>query len=127
MVALQIAALIALYATYRVVSSYIRRRQFEAFAKANGCLPPTDTSKTWLGSWLHLRRILNLKSSGEDILEDIILEDFKHTNTFQKATHDGSYIVTTVEPANLQAIFATQFKDFEIGPRRIAQCVLQST
>ena len=63
----------------------------------------------------------NIKNSGEDIIDDIIAEDFHAASTYKKRVFDGDMILGTADPRNLQAILATQFKDFETGKRRRSQ------
>ena len=45
-------------------------------------------------------------------------EDFENASTVKVKTFDGNVLLSTVEPANMQAMFATQFKDFDVGQRR---------
>ena len=104
---------------YKIVSRSIAARKFKIFAEQNGCKEPLDiTLPSWPPGWERLRRVLNLKKSGEDILDDILVPDFKDSSTVQVTAFDGSHMINTVEPANLQAMLATQFRDFEVGGRR---------
>jgi cytochrome P450 len=59
-----------------------------------------------------------LKETGEDVLDDIVAEDLQHAATIRFTTFDGAKALLTVEPANLQAMLATQFEDFSVGHRR---------
>ena len=59
-----------------------------------------------------------LKETGEDVLDDIVAEDLEHAATIRFTTFDGAKALLTVEPANLQAMLATQFEDFSVGHRR---------
>lgn len=104
---------------YKIVLRIIAARKFKIFAEQYGCKEPLDiTLPSWPPGWERLRRVLNLKTSGEDILDDILVPDFRDSSTVQVTAFDGSHMINTVEPANLQAILATQFKDFEVGSRR---------
>lgn len=47
--------------------------------------------------------------------------DTQHAPTVNLYGFDGTKMIETVEPANLQAMLATQFKDFEVGRRRYNQ------
>ncbi|KAK0265239.1 hypothetical protein LTR35_017206 [Friedmanniomyces endolithicus] len=118
MVALQVAVLVVAYIAYRAVKSHLANRRFNAFAKQHGCEEPLDLSGTWFDSIGRLRRVFNLKKSGEDILDDIFAEDFQQASTIQRKRFEGSSFLFTVEPANLQAFLATQFDDFETGRLR---------
>ncbi|TKA82593.1 hypothetical protein B0A55_01380 [Friedmanniomyces simplex] len=121
MVALQVGVLVAAYIAYKVIRSFIETRRFKAFAEQHGCENPLDLSEPWHNSFGRIRRIMNLKKTGEDILDDIIAEDFRGAATIQRKGFEGSLITSTVEPANLQAFLATQFEDFETGRLRYLQ------
>lgn len=118
---LQVGVLVALFIAYRFISSALQARRFRAFAKENGCAEPLDLSSAWHKSHQRLVRLLNVKKSGEDIIEDILAEDFKQASTSQRGVFDGSRFIASIEPANLQAMLATQFKDFETGHLRYQQ------
>ncbi|KAK5127192.1 hypothetical protein LTR85_008554 [Meristemomyces frigidus] len=118
---LQIGVLVAVFIIYKVISSQVRERQFNRFAAQHGCAEPTDQTGPWYHRHRRLQRMLKLKRSGEDIIDDIIGGDFLDSNTVQRKGFEGSKIISTIEPANVQAILATQFKDFETGHRRYQQ------
>ena len=46
------------------------------------------------------------------------MEDYSDAWTVQLMVFDGNTLLNTVEPANLQAMLATKFKDFSVGRRR---------
>ena len=46
------------------------------------------------------------------------MQDFQNASTVKLTAFDGNTLLSTVEPANLQAMLATQFKDFAVGSRR---------
>lgn len=55
-----------------------------------------------------------MKDSGEDLLDDFLSVNFRDgACTIQATQPDFSTVVLTIEPANLQAMLATQFNDFE--------------
>ena len=62
--------------------------------------------------------MMKLKESGEDVLDDIIGHDFQDASTVKIRVFDGNTLLSTIEPANIQALLATQFKDFSVGKRR---------
>ncbi|KAK5681002.1 hypothetical protein LTS10_006762 [Elasticomyces elasticus] len=121
MVFLQIVALAAVYVAYRVVWSYIETRRFEQFAEQHGCQKARDLSEGWLSSFRKIRRMMDLKRSGEDWLDDVFAVDFEDVSTVQRKGFEGSMMLTTIEPANLQAFLATQFDEFETGKQRYLQ------
>lgn len=51
-----------------------------------------------------------METSGEDLLDDILGEQFRDANTTHRTLLDGSASLATIEPANMQAILATSFK-----------------
>ncbi|KAK5117587.1 hypothetical protein LTR62_005009 [Meristemomyces frigidus] len=104
-----------------MVVSTINERSFQAFARQQGCQPPLDLTGVWYNRFDRIRQILNLKKSGKDILDDILAADFAKASTVQRTMHEGSQVMTTIEPANLQAVLATQFDDFATGRLRYLQ------
>ena len=56
--------------------------------------------------------------NNEDLLDDIVEADLRDTATVQFTAFDGGTVYQTADPANIQAILATQFKDFEVGQWR---------
>ncbi|OQO04155.1 hypothetical protein B0A48_10765 [Cryoendolithus antarcticus] len=104
--------------TYLLVNKIITSYRFKQFAKQNGCLDAPDVSGPFPYGIATLRRIFAMKTTGEDIIDDIIAEDFKDHHTVKKTVFDGSVLVSTNEPANLQHMFATRFNDFETGKLR---------
>lgn len=60
-----------------------------------------------------------MKETGEDILDHIIGADFANNIcTSQRTQLDGASTLSTIEPANIQAMLATQFK-VSLKTRRI--------
>ena len=59
-----------------------------------------------------------MKSTGEDLFDDIISPDFAHATTIREKSFDGSTNLHTIDPVSLQAMLATQFHDFESGQFR---------
>nr|POF26049.1 cytochrome p450 52a2 [Quercus suber] len=122
--AIPLAALAVFTLAYFLVASLIRQRRFQAFAKANGCLEPTDFTGSWpYGVRDMIRTLKSLASGGdrEDILDDIIGQGFRASPTFKCRIVDQSMLYMTVDPANVQAMVATQFHDYETGELRYHQ------
>lgn len=57
-------------------------------------------------------------SAGGDLLDDLIGKDLETSMTVQWTSFNGDKGFNTSDPSNLQAILATQFKDFEAGSWR---------
>lgn len=60
----------------------------------------------------------NLVTSGEDLLDDIIAKELQDATTVEATSFTGSQALETSEPANIQAVLATQFDDFSTGDVR---------
>lgn len=118
MLSSNLALLFLAYILYRLITHLIRARRFRTFAQSRNCAEPKDASGPWPYGLSFILRARRLKQSGEDFLDDILAEDFREANTIQKTAFDYTHMINTREPANLQAMLATQFNDFEIGPRR---------
>ena len=116
---LELAGLLAAFIVYKVIVSLLRARKFKAFATLHSCAEPLDLSGPWYRRHERLQRILNMRKSGEDFLDDVIGSDFVEANTNQRRLFEGSRMITTIEPANMQAILATQFHDFITGSRYV--------
>ncbi|KAM0714911.1 hypothetical protein Q7P37_009376 [Cladosporium fusiforme] len=115
-----IAFVLIAYISYRIISGVISQRRFKAFAKQHGCEEPLDITSNFPYGWRQLRRLLRARSTGEDILDDILAPDLKDAHTIKKRVIDGDVMYMTADPTNLQALLANQFNDFETGPTRRA-------
>jgi hypothetical protein len=93
-----------------VVQAHHHRKQ----AKALGCKPARSGPTTFFGIPAFLRLG---KAVREKIWIDFLTDEFKvHGNTYRQAFL-GREMMTTIEPENIKAILATQFKDFCLGTR----------
>ena len=97
MASLQLAVLLFFsFLAFKVASSIWRSRRFNSFERAHGCQKPHNLSGNWPWpiSTLHgiktIRRMLKLKTSGEDILDDIVQEQFKDAHTVSQVGFEGS-------------------------------------
>jgi hypothetical protein len=116
-----IFAVLLAYIAFSYIRSKYRASRFRRFALANGCELPT---------YNHLNRlpwgvdgIYNLictVSQGKDILDDLVIPRYRALNatTFVSTGLLGVRVIDTIEPANVQAMLAIQFKDFATGERR---------
>ncbi|KAK1579249.1 cytochrome P450 [Colletotrichum navitas] len=114
-------ALSALVAYY-IISSYLARRRLERFAKAHGAtLPKYVSTKLPFGIDVVWRAISTARNGG-DILDDCIGASYvANGTTFSRPGLFGPTEVYTIDPANIKAVLANNFKDFDLGPRRIKQ------
>lgn len=112
---LEIGAVALCLIIYSIVSYYVRERRFNTFAIANGCqLPQNASPANYLlavrEAWIQLFRIIDMASKGEDFLDGIFGAQVITGSTMHRIQFDGRQVVMTNEPANLQAVLATQFK-----------------
>ncbi|KAK1980105.1 cytochrome P450 [Colletotrichum cereale] len=107
---------------YYIVSSYLARRHLERFAKAHDAtLPKHIPTKLPFGVDV-VWRVLSVARNGGDILDDVIGADYAaNGTTFSRPGFFGPAEVYTIDPANIQAVLANKFKDFDLGARRIKQ------
>lgn len=131
--------LAAVYVVYWKISSYLSNKQFERFAEENGCKPPPvapgDHGFARLRRILyvpasilmsrpgHLHTLRKMTESGEDLLDDLVAPAHVRAATVYLYGFEGSKVIQTVDPANLQAMLATQFDDFELGKRRYVRAL----
>jgi cytochrome P450 len=119
--AVYLASSLFLLILYRILTSHIGERSFKAFAKQNNCLPPLNLSEPWYLRPILLLRVLRANKTGQDVLDDIIGPKFQRAATYSATAIDGSPILTTTDPANIQAMLATRFEDFDTGELRYKQ------
>ncbi|KAK1994751.1 cytochrome P450, partial [Colletotrichum falcatum] len=107
---------------YYVASSYLARRRLERFAKAHGAtLPKYVSTKLPFGIDV-IWRVISTARKGGDILDDCIGAGYAaNGTTFSRAGLFGPTEVYTIDPENIKAVLATNFNDFDLGPRRIKQ------
>jgi hypothetical protein len=111
------------YVAISYISSYLTERRFQQFARAHHC---EEARKNTLVKWPwgldgHWRAI-NALSNGADIFDDVVMPRFEALNTFTIATNVfGLNGLDTIEPKNIQALLATNFKDFVLGDQRNKQ------
>lgn len=109
----------------RLVINKLEKRRIALKAKQLGCLPaPTVTHASWDPLALaKLRRLT--RAAAAQKLPNYVVEREKQMSElhgFKVTTMNvpllGSMTYFTSDPKNIQAVLATQFQDFEIGPVR---------
>lgn len=111
-------ALIA-YIIYSLVSGYLQRQRYAALAKEWGCQePPWQYSKYPFKLGIDIIQ-RSLKADREKLFPPDFAKRVEEigANTFRFALL-GTDGVFTCEPKNIQAILATQFQDYDLGPIR---------
>ncbi|KAF2773536.1 cytochrome P450 monooxygenase CYP52G11 [Teratosphaeria nubilosa] len=111
-------ALAILFILHRIAKSIINGRQFRQSAASSGCEEPADLTEPFPYGFRMLWRIMQLDKTGEDLLDDVMTEEFGDKTTFKKTTHDGTTLIQTIEPVNVQTLLALKFNDYETGSRR---------
>ncbi|ETN45423.1 uncharacterized protein HMPREF1541_09254 [Cyphellophora europaea CBS 101466] len=114
-----IALLAAVTAVYLVLSSYLTRRRHARLAAEWGCQPPIRRRSKWPGGFDFVWEIIKADRTNDlvNLFEDVAKEMSPRTHTWLQA-FAGATVINTLEPKNVQAILATQFKDFEFGSVR---------
>lgn len=108
-----LAVIIIGYALYYGISSIVDRRK----AKALGCQPLHIQKNRLPLGWDQLQRLRAATSAGDFPAEMNRIFQEEGRRTFETSML-GTTFIQTVEPKNIQALLATQFKDFELGDLR---------
>lgn len=111
------------YGVYRLIAHLVAQYQKAARARSLGCRPaPTYPSPDPAGI-VNVVKLIQANNAGKllDHVNERLETASKHESrpvfTFQ--THImRNWLFFTCDPKNIQALLATQFKDFELGPIR---------
>lgn len=109
-----IALLAGIYATFLVLRYIFQQYNHYQQAKSLRCEPPTRGGAGFLGipGFIRLSRAVKEKRWVEYIAEQYKIYGNTVTQKFLTRT-----IISTIEPENIKALLATQFKDFSLGTR----------
>jgi hypothetical protein len=114
---------LAAFVLYKVVSSISTSYRHAAAAKRLGCKSvPTFPSPDPLGI-INIIRLIQSNNAGrlcaffKDRFDTVSLQEGRTALTYQ-AHLARNWLFFTCDPKNIQALLATQFKDFELGPVR---------
>lgn len=104
----------ALYATFQILQYFVSQHQHRRHAKALHCLPPPTGATAFFGTpaFLRLSKAVKEKRWIEYIADQYGL----YGNTFKQRIFSRT-LISTIEPENIKAVLATQFKDFCLGSR----------
>ena len=107
----------AAYFLYKVISNILASRYYAAEAQRLGCKPPPKQENNWPFGVDRLRKLL--RADAAKVFPDFMLQRFMEmgVNTFE-FNLIGTQGYLTADPKNIQAILATQFNDFCLGPNR---------
>jgi len=102
---------------YKVVSNTLASRYYAAEAQRLGCKPPPKQENNWPFGVDRVRNLM--RADVARIFPDFLVQRFKEmgVNTFEFSML-GTQGYLTADPKNIQAILATQFNDFCLGPNR---------
>ncbi|KAF2830675.1 cytochrome P450 alkane hydroxylase [Ophiobolus disseminans] len=118
--ALYISSLIIFFLIIIVSAQYLAHRRQRLADKAighrHGCLSAPRLPNQRPFGIDRLEQIF--RADAESRLMELFLFHFRQTGSTLEQKFLGTKAYGTIEPANLEAILATQFKDFGIGPRR---------
>lgn len=99
---------------FRIIYEVYRSYQVAKFARAHGCEEPFNISGQWpfsiLDGWSRLWHTVDVVKAGGDIIDDAFAKQLEPANTTMLTNIDGTMGIDTIEPANIQAMLATQFK-----------------
>ncbi|KAF4301334.1 Cytochrome P450 [Botryosphaeria dothidea] len=114
---------VAAYIIYLAISSFVASRNAARKARDWGCKPAPNFNRGDRFGIYNVRMLL--KADKEKRLPDYSQErvaDLSQSEgrlvTTMRNTIAGEESFFTIEPKNIQAVLATQFKDFGFGPRR---------
>jgi hypothetical protein len=109
------------FVLYKIISSIILSRRHAAIARQLGCQPAHPAKQAWYDP-LGIANVTKLLKADKEYtfpqylkgcVDAACEENGKVLSTFM-----GGESIFTIEPRNVQAILATQFKDFGLGERR---------
>ncbi|KAH7411530.1 cytochrome P450 alkane hydroxylase [Cadophora sp. MPI-SDFR-AT-0126] len=93
-----------------------RRKERQALGVQHGCLPPPLLENPRLFGLDRLEQIF--RANAESWLMELFLFYFRQTGYILEQVCLRSPAFGTADPANLEAILSSHFKDFAMGPRR---------
>jgi cytochrome P450 len=112
---------LVVYITYWFIKLWINNSRIRQFALRNGCEEPQRNTLVKLPWGIDgMYKLFKAVADGQDILDDLVIPRFAKLNatTIVGTGLFGAQITDTIDPQNLQALLATQFKDFGTGERR---------
>jgi hypothetical protein len=115
------AAAVAALLLYHINTSLVSTYRLEQFAKANGCQPIYHAHDTWVRLFTFLKmggQDIKIIGREFDVMDDMFAEPLYKHPTLQRRVLSGGTWIKTIEPANVKAILATNFEDWEAGELR---------
>ena len=113
-----ILGLVLIYAVQSCIRRYLSARRFRQFASSNNCEPPHIIPNRFPWGIGEIIKVIGFKG---DIIDDIICPAWNKGGNTHAASSILGQVINTCEPRNVQAILATNFKDYVIGDMRYRQ------
>ncbi|KAI1182506.1 cytochrome P450 alkane hydroxylase [Nemania serpens] len=108
--------LVGIYLIYRYLKARREQKELDAIAQEHGCLPPPLLQNQRPLGVDRLEQIF--RAEAETRLMELFLFHFRQTGYTLKQKFLMTPAYGTVDPANLEAMFSTNFSDWSFGPRR---------
>lgn len=123
MLAKILLSIVAAFVAYSFISSISTSRRHAAAAKALGCEPAPVEPRADPFALINL--VKTMWAHGNNRILEYLQGTFENTSSHVNRTvytyeteFLGDKVLFTCDPKNIQAILATQFKDFELGQIR---------
>lgn len=118
--------LLGSYALFKLVSAFIARLRYAQRARQLGCKPAARLRAPWW-DFLGLTNVKDfIQADKEKVMPDFLVQRTKMLSAQEgrdvltmEFTLMGNRTFFTCDPKNIQALLATQFKDFGLGEGRI--------
>ncbi|KAF2435579.1 cytochrome P450 alkane hydroxylase [Tothia fuscella] len=104
------------FVIYRISRVIRERKNDHAIAESHGCLPAPRLQNQRPFGVDRLEQIF--RADTESRLMELFLFHFRQTGSTLEQVFLGTKAFDTIEPANLEALLSTNFKDIGMGPRR---------
>ncbi|KAL9094940.1 MAG: hypothetical protein Q9165_002890 [Trypethelium subeluteriae] len=117
---LEILLVLVVLGVIRIFLDYLKERRFQQFAAENGCKPPHRevTKLPWgIDRFYNMMKVIR---QGGHLLDDVVVKRFQEERVMSRESVGmlGKMVFNTIEPKNIQAVMALNFKDYEIGKIR---------
>ncbi|MCJ1440711.1 MAG: hypothetical protein MMC23_001197 [Stictis urceolatum] len=111
-----LATLILTTTTYMIYNVYKKTQRYAELEKRHDCGKPTVDPNILPGGPDHMWKLFSYR--GDDILEDIIMANFKKFGATYCEWIMGTRCIHTSDPRNFQAMLGTDWKLYEVSPSR---------
>lgn len=102
------------YVSFLVVRYILQQQHHRQLARSLGCEPPTPGGGGFLGIYGFVKLTKAVK---EKRWIEFIADQYKTYGNTVRQSFLSRRIISTIEPENIKAVLATQFKEFGLGTR----------